>query len=95
MACRIRLGGGFLPEGRGNFLKYLKREWKRKEGRGNKHLKKGAKLSQGVGVLKGVTGAHVRTVTMKDSKVIEERVNKTWMQLLFYQRDIMSHKKLF
>ena len=36
----------------GNCLKYLKREWNRKEGRGNKDIKKGGKLGQGVGALK-------------------------------------------
>ena len=33
-------------------LKYLKREWNRKEGRGNKDFKKGGKLGQGVSALK-------------------------------------------
>ena len=36
------------------YLKYLKREWNRKKGRGNKDLKKGGgKLGQVVGALKG------------------------------------------
>ena len=33
-------------------LKYLKRGWNRKEGRGNKDFEKGGKLGQGVGTLK-------------------------------------------
>ena len=38
-------------------MKYLKRGWNRKEGRGNKDFKKGDKLSQGVVALKrGVEG---------------------------------------
>ena len=37
--CRIRAGVG-LREGGGNCLKYLKRRWSRKEGRGNKDFKK-------------------------------------------------------
>ena len=43
-----------LREGGGNCIKYLKRGWNRKEGRGNKKLKKegGDKLGQGVGTLK-------------------------------------------
>ena len=37
----------------GNCLKYLKRGWNRKEGKGYKDFKKGGgKLSQGVGALK-------------------------------------------
>ena len=37
----------------GNCLKYLRRQWNRKEVRGNKDLKKrGDKLGQGVGALK-------------------------------------------
>ena len=41
-----------MREGRGNCLKYLKRGWNRKEGRGHKDFKKGDKLGQGVGALK-------------------------------------------
>ena len=41
-----------MREGRGNCLKYLKRGWNRKEGRGHKDFKKGGKLGQGVGALK-------------------------------------------
>ena len=36
----------------GNCLKYLKRGWKSKEGRGGNNLKRGCKQSQGVGALK-------------------------------------------
>ena len=48
-----------MHEGGGNCLKYLKREWNRKEGRGNKVIKNrggGGKLDQGVGALKGGEG---------------------------------------
>ena len=41
-----------LSEGWGNCLKYLKRGWNRKEGRGNKDFKKRGKLGQEVGALK-------------------------------------------
>ena len=42
-----------MREGERNCLKYLKREWNRKEGRGHKDFEKGAgKLGQGVGALK-------------------------------------------
>ena len=41
-----------MRESGGNCLKYLKRWWNRKEGRGTKILKRGGKLGQGVGVLK-------------------------------------------
>ena len=35
-----------MREGRGNCLKYLKRGWNRKEGRGHRDFKKGDKLGQ-------------------------------------------------
>ena len=41
-----------MREGGENCLKYLKGGWSRKEGRGNKDLKKGGKLGQGVDALK-------------------------------------------
>ena len=46
-----------MREGRGNCLKYFKREWNRKGGWGSKDFKNGrGKLSQKVGALKGVGG---------------------------------------
>ena len=42
---------GLSLEGGENCLKYLKRRWNRKEGRGN-NFKKGDKLDQGVDALK-------------------------------------------
>ena len=44
-------GRRWLREGGENCLKYLKKGWNRKEGRGNKDFKKGGKLGQGVGAL--------------------------------------------
>ena len=41
-----------LREGEGNSMKYLKRGWNGKEGRGNKDFKKGGNLGQGVGTLR-------------------------------------------
>ena len=42
-----------LHEDGGNCLKYLKRGWNRKEGKGNKDFTRGGgKLDQGVGALK-------------------------------------------
>ena len=44
-----------MREGGENCVKYLRRGWNRKEGRGNKDFKKGGgggKLGRGVGVLK-------------------------------------------
>ena len=38
--CQIRAGGSCVRV-RGDCLKYLKREWNRKEGTGNKHFKMG------------------------------------------------------
>ena len=46
----IKAKGGC--EGGGNYLKYLKRGWSRKEGKGNQDLKRRGKLDQGVGALK-------------------------------------------
>ena len=41
-----------LHEGGGNSLKYLKRGWNRKEGRGNKLFKKGGQAGSRGGCLK-------------------------------------------
>ena len=43
----VKLGQDRVAWGRGNCLKYLKRVWNRKEGRGNKHFKKGASCVKG------------------------------------------------
>ena len=44
-------------DGGGDCLKYLKRGWNKKEGRGNKDFeKRGGQLGQGVGALKGGGG---------------------------------------
>ena len=43
-------------EGVGNCLKYLKRGWNRKEGRGNKDFKKGEQAGSRVGALKRGVG---------------------------------------
>ena len=43
----VVLGQEGLCEGWGNCLKYLKREWNRKEGRGSKDLKKGGGVQVG------------------------------------------------
>ena len=52
-----------MCEGGGNCLKYLKRRWNRKEGRGNKDFKKGGKEGQEVGALKREwAGITLRTV---------------------------------
>ena len=45
-----------LREGGGNCIKYLKRGWNRKEGKGNKNFKKEGKLDQEVGALKRGAG---------------------------------------
>ena len=46
----------------GESLKYLKREWNRKEGRGNKDFKKGGKLGEEMGASeKGRTGSPLQT----------------------------------
>ena len=53
----VELGQEGVEWGWGNCLKYLKRGWKGKKGRGNKDFKKGEdKLGQGVGALKSGGG---------------------------------------
>ena len=49
-----------MREGGGNCLKYLKRWWNRKEGKGNKDFKKEG--GQGVGALKRGAGTPLRTM---------------------------------
>ena len=56
LVCQIRAGRDCVREGE-DCLKYLKRGWNRKEGKGNKDLKKGGQLGQGVGALKMGRGA--------------------------------------
>ena len=41
-----------MSEDEGNYLKYLKRGWNKKEGRGNKDFKKGGKVGLGVDAFK-------------------------------------------
>ena len=49
--------------GRGNCLKYLKRGWKGKKGRGNKYFKKGGQAGPRGGCLeKGGAGTPLRTM---------------------------------
>ena len=50
--CRIRAGGGCLCDDGGNYLKYFKKGWYRKEGRGNKNLKKEGQAGSRSGFLK-------------------------------------------
>ena len=54
--------------GRGNCLKYPKKGWNRKEGRGNKDFKKGASWVKGGCLKKGRAGTPLRT--MVSSKAI-------------------------
>ena len=51
LVCQIRAGRDSVREEE-DCLKYLKRGWTRKEGKGHKDLKKGGQLGQGVGALK-------------------------------------------
>ena len=50
-----------MREGGGNCVKYLKRGQNRKEGRGNKKLKREVKPGQGVGALKKKEGGNPLT----------------------------------
>ena len=52
-----------LREGGGNCVKYLKRGWNRKDGKGNKDLKKGGQPGSKGGYLKkGEAGTPLRTM---------------------------------
>ena len=54
----VRLGQKEVARVEGNCLKYLKRGWNRKEGKGSKDFKKrGGRLDQGVGALKKRVGS--------------------------------------
>ena len=55
-----------MREGGGNCLKYLKRGWTRKVGKGNKDFKRGDKLGQGVGALKKGGGGGWNPLTSYD-----------------------------
>ena len=59
-----------MREGGWNCLKYLKRGWNRKEGRGNKDFKEGGKLGQGVGALKGGGGGWNLLTNYEDIKLL-------------------------
>ena len=51
--------------GQGNCLKYHKKRWNRKDGRGNKIFKKGeGKLGKGVGALKMGAGTPLQTMSL-------------------------------
>ena len=54
-----------MGERDGNCLKYLKRGWKRKEGRGNKDLKKGGQAGSRDGCSKKARVAGTRLGTMQ------------------------------
>ena len=58
----VRLGLQRVARGweGGVCLKFIKMGWNRKEGRGNKNLKKGGKLGQGVDALKGGGGSYTK-----------------------------------
>ena len=78
---------GCLREGRMNCLKYLKRGWIRKEGRGNKNFKVGSKLGQGVGALKRGSGTLLQSKLVKQiiQNILENVKQKLWkIEKLFF-----------
>ena len=59
-----------MCEGGWKGLKYLKRGWNRKEGRGDKDFKSGGKLGQGMGALKKRgTGIPLPTMSIIKGKI--------------------------
>ena len=61
-----------------NCLKYLKRGWNRKDGRGNKDFKKEDKLGQDVGALKGRAGTPLRTMSRILKKIVFGKMGQKW-----------------
>ena len=69
-----------------------------KRAKGNKNFKRelGQLVQELCTLKKRRTGTHLWTITIKDSKIMKELVNETWIQLRFYQRNIAACKrKLF
>ena len=64
-----------MREGGGNSLKYLKRGWNRKEGRGNKDFKKEGKAGSRRGCLKKGVGDW-KPLTNYEGEGVDEQTNK-------------------
>ena len=64
-----------MREGGGNSLKYLKRGWNRKEGRGNKDFKKEGKAGSRCGCLKKEEGDW-KPLTNYEGEGVDEQTNK-------------------
>lgn len=79
----------------GRCLKDLEMEWNRKDGRGNKDIKRGSKQGQGVGALKGgglephyelwyISHASFLSVyTLLTRKIFHEKMINTLSRLMF------------
>ena len=79
-----------LHEGGGNSLKYLKRGWNRKEGRGNKDFKKGGQAGSRGGCLKkGGNGTPLWTMSLGKRSLSE--FPKTFQQNIFSFNEQKSH----
>ena len=65
----------------GNCLNYVKRGWNRKRGRGNKDFKKGCRLGQGEGALKG-WGGDWNPLTNCDYFPFNASGTQTWIFLI-------------
>ena len=94
-------GRSGLCEGGGNWncLKYLKRGWNKKEGRGvgKQILTGGCKLGQGIGVLKKGTGTPLWTMALRPQCVIVTKVLLIILKLFsiaFYNFKIKFQEKL-
>ena len=80
-----------MHEGGWNCLKYLKRGWNRKEGKGYKDFQKGGKVGQGVGALKrGGAGTPLRTMPSCD--VIFFEINPFFSHFFVYDQKIKTKK---
>ena len=71
---QIRAVGGLRCEDGENLLKYFKKGWNRKEGRGNKDFKRGGgKLGQEVDALKKGAGTPLRTMVSVKKFILQPK----------------------
>ena len=78
----IGLGQEGVTWGWCNYLKYLKRGWNRKEGKGNKDFKKGGKLGQGMGALERGAGIPLQTMIVFSTQMDYLVVQASWYFLI-------------
>ena len=78
-----------MREGGGGLSKILKREWNRTEGRRHKDFKKGRKLGQGLGTLKGGGGWNPMVVDKKSLTSSNEQMLLLGIRLKICNRKVI------